>query len=139
MIIYQNKKDKSGDNKIIQKQSDFCSWKLQSEKLSGHLPKKTSLIIEKSEPVKRAGKFFWWFYCINDILSEKVRIVEVRKMAKIRNQYNQVPHLTQDTTWESNTTTINITNKSQEVSPFPAGDHKEAKNRHKSMTITRHK
>ena len=38
MIIYQNKKDKSGDNKIIQKQSDFCRWKLQSEKLSGHLP-----------------------------------------------------------------------------------------------------
>ena len=39
MIIYQNKQDKSGDNKIIQKQKDFCSWKLQSEKLSGHLPK----------------------------------------------------------------------------------------------------
>ena len=39
MIIYQNKQDKSGDNKIIQKQNDFCSWKLQSEKLSGHLPK----------------------------------------------------------------------------------------------------
>ena len=87
---------------------------------------KTSLIIEKSERAKRAGKFFWWFYCINDILIEKVRIVKVRKMAKIRNRYNQVPHLTQDTTWESNTTTINITNKSQEVSPFPAGDHKAA-------------
>ena len=42
MIIYQNKTDKSGDNKIIQKQSDFCSWKLQSEKLSGHLPKNKS-------------------------------------------------------------------------------------------------
>ena len=23
--IYQNKQDKSGDNKIIQKQNDFCS------------------------------------------------------------------------------------------------------------------
>ena len=40
MIIYQNKQDKSGDNKIIQKQNDVCSWKLQSEELSGHLPKK---------------------------------------------------------------------------------------------------
>ena len=39
MIIYQNKQDESGDNKIIQKQNDFCSWKLQNEKLSGHLPK----------------------------------------------------------------------------------------------------
>ena len=78
-------------------------------------------------------------YCINDILSEKVRIVKVRKTAKIKNRYNQVPHLTQDTTWESNKTTINITNKSQEVSPFSAGDHKAAMNRRKSMTITRHK
>ena len=60
-------------------------------------------------------------------------------MAKIMNRYNQVPLLTQDTTWESNKTTINITNKSQEVSPFPAGDHKAAMTRRKSMTITRHK
>ena len=67
-------------------------------------------------------------------------------MAKIRNRYNQVPHLTQDITWESNKTTINITNKNQEVSPFlasdlpfQAGDHKAAMNRHKRMTITRHK
>ena len=43
-------------------------------------------------------------------------ILTVRKMAKIRKQYNQVPHLTQDTTCESNKNTINITNKSQEVS-----------------------
>ena len=57
-------------------------------------------------------------------------------MAKIRNRYSQVPHLTQDTTWECNKTTINITNKSQEVSTFPAGDHKAAMNRPKSMTIT---
>ena len=27
--------------------------------------------------------------------------VKVRKKATIRNQYNQAPHLTQDTTWES--------------------------------------
>ena len=124
MIIYQNKQDKIGDNKIIQKQNDFCSWKLQSEKLSGHLPQNKFNYWEiwASEA---AGKYLWWFYCINDILSEKVRIVKVRKMAKIWNQYNQVPHLTQDTTWKSNKTTINITNKSQEVSPFPAGDHKQ--------------
>ena len=60
MIIYQNKQDKSGGNKIIQIQNDLCSWKLQSEKLSGHacIYQKTSLIIEKSEWAKRAGKFF---------------------------------------------------------------------------------
>ena len=42
--------------------------------------------------------------------------IEVRKEATIRKRYNQVPNLTQDTTWESNKTTINITNKSQQVS-----------------------
>ena len=61
-----------------------------------------------------------------------------RKAAKIRNRYNQVPHLTQDTTWESDKKT-NITNNSQDVSPFPAGDHKAAMNRRESMTNTRHK
>ena len=29
--------------------------------------------------------------------------MEVSNKAKIRNRYNQVPHLTQDTTWESRT------------------------------------
>ena len=52
--------------------------------------------------------------------------LKVGKMAKIRNRYNQVTHLTQDTTWVRNKNAINITNKSQEVSPFPAGDHKAA-------------
>ena len=43
---------------------------------------------------------------------------KVRKMAKIRKRYNQVPHLTQDTTWDSHKNTINITNKSQEPITF---------------------
>ena len=59
-------------------------------------------------------------------------MIKVRKTAKIRKRYNQVPHLTQDTTWESNKNTINITNKSQEVSPFLAGGHKAAMNRRES-------
>ena len=65
--------------------------------------------------------------------------LKVRNEAKIRKRYNQVPHLTQDTTWESHKNTIKITNKSQEVCPFPAGDHKAAMNRRKSMRNTRHK
>ena len=55
-------------------------------------------------------------------------------MENIRNQYNQVPHLTQDTTLESDKTHINITKKNQEVSPFLAGDQKAAMNRRESMT-----
>ena len=64
---------------------------------------------------------------------------KVSKMAKIRKRYDQVTHLTQDTTWESDKNTINITNKRQEASPFPAGDHKAAMNRCESMTNTKHK
>ena len=65
--------------------------------------------------------------------------IKVRKTARISNQYNQVPHLTQDTKWQSNKTTINITNNSQEVRPFPSDDHKAAMNRGESMANTRHK
>ena len=53
------------------------------------------------------------------------------KQAMIRNRYNQVgvtkthtkKHHTQD---------------NQDVSPFPAGDHKAAMNRQESMTNTKH-
>ena len=47
---------------------------------------------------------------------------KVRKKAKIRNQYNHVPHLTQDTIWESDKiSSKHHTQESQESSPFPAG------------------
>ena len=36
----------------------------------------------------------------------------------------QVPNLTQDTNWKVTNSQLDTTNKSQEVSPFPAGDHK---------------
>ena len=45
---------------------------------------------------------------------------KVRKMAKIRNQYNQVPHLTQDTTWESDQITIRHHKQEPRVQPFPS-------------------
>ena len=47
--------------------------------------------------------------------------------------------MTQDTRLESNKNTINITKKSQEVSPFPAGEHNAAMNRRESMRNIRHK
>ena len=40
-----------------------------------------------------------------------ITIINVSKKAKIRNQYNQVPHLTQHTTWESDKIQENITHK----------------------------
>ena len=55
--------------------------------------------------------------------------IKVRKRAKIRNRYSQAPHLTQDTKGKVTTSQLDITNESQEVSPFPAGDHKASTNR----------
>ena len=54
---------------------------------------------------------------------------KVSKGAKIRNWYNQVPLLTQDTNRKVKNSQLDTTNESQEVSPFPAGDDKEHINR----------
>ena len=54
---------------------------------------------------------------------------KVCKGANIRNRYNQVPHLTQDTNGKVTNSQLDTTNESQEVSPFPAGDHKSHINR----------
>ena len=55
--------------------------------------------------------------------------VKVSKGAKIRNWYNQVTHLTQDTNGKVTNSQLDIINECQEVSPFPAGDHKAHINR----------
>ena len=61
--------------------------------------------------------------------------IKVRKRAKIRNRYNQAPHLTNDTSGKVSTSKLDITNESQGVSPFPAGDHKASKTDvHESIT-----
>ena len=54
---------------------------------------------------------------------------EVSKGAKIRNRYNRVPHLTQDTNGKVTNSQLYATNEGQEVSPFPAGDNKAQINR----------
>ena len=56
--------------------------------------------------------------------------LKVSKGAKIRNRHNQVPHLTQHTNGKVTILQIYTTHESQEVSPFPAGDHKAQINRH---------
>ena len=49
----------------------------------------------------------------------KTFLFKVRRRAKIRNRYNQAPHLTQDTNGKVTTSQLDITNESQEVSPSP--------------------
>ena len=55
--------------------------------------------------------------------------IKVSKGAKIGNRYNQVPHLTQDTNGKVTNSQLDTTNESQEISSFPAGDHKAHINR----------
>ena len=48
-------------------------------------------------------------------------------------QRSGIPHLTQDTNGKVTYPQLDTTNESQEVSPFPAGDHKAHINRHIQM------
>ena len=58
--------------------------------------------------------------------------IRVRERAKIRNRYNQAPHLTQDINGKVVTTQLGITNESL-GQPFPAGDHMAPINRSHNM------
>ena len=55
--------------------------------------------------------------------------IKISKGAKIKNRYNQVPHLTQDTIVKVTNSQLDTTNESKEVSPFPAGDRNARINR----------
>ena len=59
-----------------------------------------------------------------NIICSSLNSLKVSKGAKIRSRYNQVPHPTQDTNKKVTNSQLDTTNESQEVSPFPAGDHK---------------
>ena len=64
--------------------------------------------------------------------------VKVSEGARIRIRYNQVPRLTKDTNEKETNSQIDITNECQEVSPFPAGDHKAHINR-RAQRHSKHK
>ena len=71
----------------------------------------------------------WFLAAVMGHLSSAWKQIKVSKGAKIRNRCNQVPHLTQDTNRKVTNSQLDTTNESQEVSPFPAGDHKRNINR----------
>ena len=68
----------------------------------------------------------------------QINACKVSKGAKIRNRYDQVQHLTQDTNGKVTNSELDSTNESQEVSPFPAGDHEAHINR-RTQTHSKHK
>ena len=57
-------------------------------------------------------------------------INESKKEGKDQESIRSSPHLTQDTNWKVITSQLDITNESQEASPFQARDHKASINRH---------
>ena len=65
-------------------------------------------------------------------------MVKTSKGAKIRNRYNQVPHLTQNTNGKVTNSQLDTTNESQEVNCFPAGDYKAYINR-RAQINSKHK
>ena len=56
----------------------------------------------------------------------------------MQNRYNQVPHMTQDTNGKVTNSPLDTTHESQEVSSFPAVDHKAHINR-RSQRHSKHK
>ena len=68
----------------------------------------------------------WYFM---RVVCQQTIFMKLSKGAKIRNQYNQVPHLTQDTNGKARNSQLDTTNERQEVSHFLAGDHKAQINR----------
>ena len=71
---------------------------------------------------------------LNSVQNEMLRSsdrseVNISKGVQIRNRYNQVPHLTQDTNVKLANSQLDTINESQEVSPFPAGYHQAQINR----------
>ena len=56
---------------------------------------------------------------MNIFRKKNIFFFKVGKRAKIRNRYNQAPHLNQDTSEKVKTSHLDITNESQEVSRFP--------------------
>ena len=72
------------------------------------------------------------------IVFPKELLDRVSKGAKIRNRYNLVPHLTQDTDGKVTNLHLYTTNESQDVSPFHASDHKAHINR-RAQRQSKHK
>ena len=81
--------------------------------------------------VLKIKRLFLW-NCMSITIADRIGTdhnTKVRKRKKIRNRYNQTQYLTQDTTEKVTSSQLDITNKSQEVSPFPAGDNRAPINR----------
>ena len=92
--------------------------------------KKILIVYLFNELAKFNSQDVWMCSSSETWMLAKVMSTKVSKGAKIRSRYNQEPRLTQDINGKVTTSQLDITNESQEVSPFPTGDHKASTNRH---------
>ena len=82
--------------------------------------------------------FNWLPLMTFSIAIQNVYSLKVSKGAKIRNRYNQVPHLAKGTNGKVTNSQLDTTNESQKVSSFPADDHKaHITDAHKGIANTR--
>ena len=70
-----------------------------------------------------------------DIQIALYSISQSKEKDKDQELINQAPHLTQDTNGKVTTSQLDVTNESQEASPFPAGDHKASLNKRARNTL----
>ena len=82
--------------------------------------------------------FNWLPLITFSIAIQDAHSLKVSKGAKIRNQYNQVPHLTQGTNGKVTNSKLDTTNESQKVSSFHADGHKAHINR-RAQRHSKHK
>ena len=88
---------------------------------------KTSLLTETG--------FLWRRWCTTGLK----HVFKCPHISGFRKRYNQVSHLTQDTTWESDKNTRHHhIQESQNAGPFPAGDQNATMNRYDGMADTKH-
>ena len=102
-------------------------------------------------PIGILGQVWYLIVSIPDLCNHtyfdsrlKGLLEQISKGAKIRNRYNQVRHLTQDTNGKVTNSWLDTTKESQEVSPFPGVDHKAhikrcAQSHNKHKTEKKHK
>ena len=87
---------------------------------------------------ERADNKTDWFSVLHLSGFQYCIFMKLSKCAKIRNQNNQVSHLTKDTNGKVTNSQLDTTNESQEVSPFPACNHKAHINR-RTQRHSKHK
>ena len=79
-----------------------------------------SILFSNAQYISKALSWSKWFV----LVSKQTLTIALRKEsykvrgARIRNQYNQVPHLTQDNNGKVTNSQLDTTNDSQKVSPF---------------------